>query len=109
MLKAGALNLRLKVVEDLETPDGAGGLTRSERVVGWVWAAKSHRVGVEFRAEGRVVEQDLALFTVRHWARLKPGQRLVESDGRVWHITGISDPDGRRELFRIEAREGEQP
>jgi SPP1 family predicted phage head-tail adaptor len=82
MSAPGRLNRRLVLEAPAETPDGAGGATRSYEIVATLWAAvepEAGRGGLVAEAQGATVTHRIVIrmregVTTRH--RLRDGARL---------------------------------
>jgi SPP1 family predicted phage head-tail adaptor len=104
MIDPGALRHRLVLEEPVETPDGAGGVTRSYATVTTLWAAVA-----PVRARGDVVAEALGA-TVTHRIIVRSGpdvttrHRLREGT-RIFRILALRDQDGSGRLLEIDAEE----
>ncbi len=102
MIDPGALNRRLTLEAPVETPDGAGGVTRSYAAVATLWAQiepVAARPAVVADARGANITHRIALrfnadITLRH--RFRDGTR-------VFQIVTLRDKNKR--LLDIEAEE----
>ncbi|BAT61226.1 phage head-tail joining protein [Variibacter gotjawalensis] len=105
MIDPGQLKTRLTVEKPIETPDGAGGVTRGYAVAATVWAAVnpvSLRFATVAEAPGTTVTH---MIVVR--APLDVGVRHRLSAGpRVFRVIAVceQDADGRFLLIRAEER-----
>jgi SPP1 family predicted phage head-tail adaptor len=104
MSDPGLLNRRLTLEAPVETPDGAGGVTRTYQAVVTLWAsvipvsarsqseaerlggAVTHRISLRFTAD----------ITTRH--RFRDGSR-------IFRILSLRDRDGRKRFLQIDADE----
>jgi SPP1 family predicted phage head-tail adaptor len=101
---AGALNQRLTLELPVETPDGAGGVTRSYAAGAKLWASVvpvSGRAGVVADGAGATVTHRIVIragpeVTTRH--RLRKG-------ARVWRIAALREEDSSGRFLVIEAQE----
>jgi SPP1 family predicted phage head-tail adaptor len=104
MSAPGELRDRLVLEQPVETPDGAGGVTRGYASVATLWAAVapvSARDDVVADALGatathRIVIRTRADVTTRH--RLRAG-------ARIFRIVTLRDQDGRGRFLAIGAEE----
>lgn len=104
MTDPGLLNRRLALEEPVETPDGAGGVTRTYAAIATLWAQVtpvSSRGGIEAEKLGGAVTHRIRIrrapdITTRHRFR----------DGAiVYRIVSLRDPDGRGRFLESEAEE----
>ncbi|MGH6770075.1 MAG: phage head closure protein [Xanthobacteraceae bacterium] len=104
MTAAGELRHRLVLEAPVETPDGAGGVTRSFAVLATLWAKVtpvSVRERMEAAARGATVTHRIVIrfrddVTTRH--RLRAG-------ARIFRIVALRDQDGRGLFTTIDAEE----
>ncbi len=104
MIDPGELNRRLVLEAPVETPDGAGGVTRSYAIVTTLWAsvrpaaARGDMVGAAAGATvtHRIVMRAGGDLTTRH--RLRDG-------ARIFRIVALRDRDGAGRLVEIAAQE----
>jgi SPP1 family predicted phage head-tail adaptor len=104
MTAPGALRERLVLEQPVETPDGAGGVTRSYASVTTLWAALipvSARDQVAADSLGasithRIVISSRADITTRH--RLREG-------ARIFRLVALRDQDGSGRFLEISAQE----
>ena len=86
----GELARRLALQEELRVADGCGGFTASWNEVALVWglivAVGGREIVPEAERRSRV--------TIRWRGGVSPSQRFV-SDGRIFEIEAVRDPDGR--------------
>jgi SPP1 family predicted phage head-tail adaptor len=100
----GALRFRVTLENPVETPDGAGGVTRSHAPAATVWAAFRPRSGSETVDAGR---RTLALtheVVLRSHPALGARTELVRGTRR-FRILGRDDPDGTGRWVRLEVEE----
>jgi SPP1 family predicted phage head-tail adaptor len=104
MTDPGALKHRLVLEQPVETPDGAGGVTRSYATVTTLWAAV-----VPVAARGGVVADDLgATVTHRIVARSGPDvttRHRLREGARIFRILALRDQDGSGRFLEISAEE----
>ncbi len=99
-----AMRTRLVLEAPAGTPDGAGGEIRTYLPRGLIWAAVT-RVGTdEIRDDDRAAQAIRWRIETRFRADLDAGMRL-RLGARLFDITGIADPDGRRRRLVIDAVE----
>lgn len=104
MSVAGGLRHRLAHQTYVDLPDGAGGISRSFITVDQLWGAIEPS-GSDFGlAEERPRAAAQLRITVRAPNTLAVGDRLVLG-ARIFHVEGLSDPDGRGSLTRCRCRE----
>lgn len=94
----GRRRRRLVLEAPSETPDGAGGATRSYSAVATVWASVE---AVETSAGGerwRADRPELAtrLRVVMRWRADLDGGKRLRDGARLFAIVSAADPDGRR-------------
>jgi head-tail adaptor len=83
-MNPGAFRHRLGIEAPIETPDGAGGVTRSFEQIATVWGLIEPLGGTETRAEDRLVQRLTHRITLRAYSgltaahRFRRGQRLFE-------------------------------
>ena len=104
MTDAGTLNRRLTLEEPVETPDGAGGVTRSYQTLATLWAELTPvaaRAVIDAAARGAAVSHRIVIrrnpdVTTRH--RLRDG-------ARIFRIVSLRDRDrGRFLVIHAEER-----
>ena len=104
MTAPGELRERLRLEQALETPDGAGGVTRSYASVTTLWAALIPLIaheqvvadGVGATITHRIVIRSRTDVTTRH--RLRKASR-------VFRIVTLRDQDGSGRFLEISAQE----
>jgi SPP1 family predicted phage head-tail adaptor len=91
----GRLRTRLTLEIPVETPDGAGGVTRSWTSAGALWGA----IRVWQSEPGRAPEQEGALIshaiTIRYRGDIDTQCRLRRGN-RLFRVRGLVDPDEKR-------------
>jgi SPP1 family predicted phage head-tail adaptor len=104
MIDPGELNRRLVLEAPVETPDGAGGVTRSYTDVTTLWAA-IRPAGAEgdivAAASGATVTHRIL---IRARSELTTRHRLREGS-RIFRIVALRDQDGTRRFTEIAAEE----
>ena len=103
-MNPGALNARLTLEAPVETPDGAGGVTRGYAAVATLWASvtpASAQEIVEAVKLGVTITHRIAL---RFSADVTPQHRLRDG-ARVFRIVTLRDRDGRKRFLDIAAQE----
>jgi SPP1 family predicted phage head-tail adaptor len=103
VIQPGDLNRRLALEAPMETPDGAGGVTRSYEAVATVWAQVTP---VAARAD---VAADSLVALVTHRIVIRAGQSLttqhrLREGARIFRIVAYRDSGGRR-FLDIDAQE----
>lgn len=104
MTAPGDLRHRLVLEAPVETPDGAGGVTRSYEMVAALWAAVtpvSARGDVVAFGSGATITHRIVL---RARADLTTRHRLRD-DARIFRIVALRDEDGRGRFTEIQAQE----
>jgi SPP1 family predicted phage head-tail adaptor len=104
MTGIGELNCRLVLEESTETPDGAGGVTRSYAPVMTLWAKVepvSARFHVEADAGGATITHRI---TIRRRAAVTTRHRFKDGT-RTYRIVSMHDADGTRRFLQIGAEE----
>jgi SPP1 family predicted phage head-tail adaptor len=104
MSDPGEFRHRVELQEPVETPDGAGGVSRSHATVATLWAAVtplSPRERVEAANLGanvthRIVIRSGRIVTTRH--RLREGTR-------IFRVVAWRDPDASGRFIEISAEE----
>jgi SPP1 family predicted phage head-tail adaptor len=104
MTDPGELRQRLVLEQPVETPDGAGGVTRSYATVATIWAAVT-----PVSARGDTVADERAAtvthrITIRARADVTTRHRLRDG-GRIFRIVALRDRDGRGRFTEIDAEE----
>ena len=104
MIDPGALRHRLVLEEPLESPDGAGGVTRSYATVTTLWAAVT-----PVSARGNVVADDVGAnvthrIIIRSGSDVSTRHRLREG-ARIFRILALQDQDGSGRFIEINAEE----
>jgi SPP1 family predicted phage head-tail adaptor len=104
MTGIGELNRRLVLEEPVETPDGAGGVTRSYTLVMAVWA-KVEPVTARFRVEADAPGANIThRITIRRRAAVTTRHRFKEGT-RTYRIVSMHETDGTRRFLQIDAEE----
>lgn len=104
MSDPGELNRRLTLEAPVETPDGAGGVTRSYASVATLWAAV---IPVSAREESTAAQRGVTVthrIAVRFSADITPRHRFRDGT-RLFRIVTLRDRDGRKRFLQIEAEE----
>lgn len=104
MSDPGLLNRRLVLEAPVETPDGAGGVTRSYESVATLWAAVTP---LSSREQTDAVQRGVAIthrIRLRFSADITSRHRFRDGD-RIFRIVSLRDRDGRRRFLQIEAEE----
>ena len=104
MIDPGALRHRLVLEQPLESPDGAGGVTRGYATVTTLWAAVMPVTargdvvadGVDATVTHRIIVRSGPDVTTRH--RLREG-------ARIFRILALRDSDGSGRFLEIHAEE----
>lgn len=91
----GARRLRVTIERPVETPDGAGGVTRAYSAAGAARAALSAVSATERWQAGRPEQAVTHRAELRWRAGLDAGCRL-RRDARVFDVRAAYDPDGSR-------------
>jgi SPP1 family predicted phage head-tail adaptor len=104
MIDPGALRHRLTLEAPVETPDGAGGVTRTYTTVATLWAAL-----VPVAAAGDVQADALAA-TVTHRILMRARSDLttrhrLRQGTRVFRIVALRDADGSGRFVEVQAQE----
>jgi len=104
MTDPGELKHRLVLEQPVETPDGAGGVTRGYATVTTLWAAL-----VPVAARGDVVADGRGA-TVTHRIVVRSGPELttrhrLREGARIFRIVALRDSDGSGRFVEIEAQE----
>jgi SPP1 family predicted phage head-tail adaptor len=104
MIDPGELNIRLVLEAPVETPDGAGGVTRSYSAVTTLWAALRPS-----GADGDIVAAATgATITHRILIRVHSGittRHRLREGSRIFRIVALRDHDGTRRFTEIAAEE----
>ena len=104
MIDPGALRHRLVLEQPLESPDGAGGVTRGYATVTTLWAAV-----MPVSARGDVVADGVGA-TVTHRIIVRSGpdvttRHRLREGARIFRILALRDQDGSGRFVEIEAEE----
>ena len=104
MIDPGALRHRLVLEQPLESPDGAGGVTRGYATVTTLWAAV-----MPVTARGDVVADGVGA-TVTHRIIVRSGpdvttRHRLREGARIFRILALRDQDGSGRFVEIEAQE----
>lgn len=104
MTDPGELRARLVLEQPVDTPDGAGGVTRSYATVATLWAAVT-----PMSARGDVVAAGLAAtvthrITIRARGDVTTRHRLRDGT-RIFRIASLRDQDDRGRFIEIHAEE----
>jgi SPP1 family predicted phage head-tail adaptor len=104
MIGPGALRDRLVLEQPVETPDGAGGVTRSYAGVATLWAAVT-----PVSARDVVVADDLTA-TVTHRIVIRARDDVttrhrLRDGARIFRIVTLRDQDGGGRFLEIGAQE----
>ena len=104
MIDPGALRHRLVLEQPLESPDGAGGVTRGYATVTTLWAAV-----MPVSARGDVVADGVGA-TVTHRIIVRSGpdvttRHRLREGARIFRILALRDQDGSGRFVEIEAQE----
>ena len=100
----GRLNRRLVLEAPVETPDGAGGVTRAYQPETSIWAEVTPLApfnDVEAASAGATIKYRIL---VRAGRDITTGHRL-RFGARVLRIVSVRDPDGRGRFIEIRAEE----
>ncbi len=104
MSGAGKLRQRLLLEAPADVPDGAGGHTRNWALVAAVWGeVRPVRATEQVQADARRAEATHRI-TIRHRDDVRADMRFTQG-ARVFRITGMTDPDGRRAWLVCQAAE----
>ncbi len=101
-MRAGRLDRTITIRSITETPDGFGGITRTETVLGTVPAEKTDLTGREYFAAAQVNAEITTRFTIRYGLTVTPLHRIT-CDGRDYDILHVAEI-GRREGLQIMAK-----
>lgn len=104
------LKHRLTLQQEVQTPDGQGGFTRSWQDVAQLWAeimpqAGSTGAGAEQLAFGQLQPRMTHRILLRYRVGVTPAMRLV-FDGRVFNIRSVANKGETNEVLEIMAEEG---
>ena len=104
MIDPGELRHRLVLEQPVETPDGAGGVSRSYATVTTLWAAV-----VPVTARGDVVAEDLSAtvtqrIVIRSGPEVTTRHRLREG-ARIFRVLALRDQYGSGRFIEINAEE----
>jgi SPP1 family predicted phage head-tail adaptor len=104
MTAPGELRDRLVLEQAVETPDGAGGVSRTYAAVATLWAAL-----VPVAARGEVDADSLAA-DVTHRVVLRfrsdvTTRHRLRAGARIFRIVALRDQDGRGRFLEIDAEE----
>jgi SPP1 family predicted phage head-tail adaptor len=104
MTDPGRLNRRLVLEEPVETPDGAGGVTRTYAAVTTLWAEI-----VPLSARGDVVAASLGA-ALTHRILVRAGREIttrhrLHQGARIFRIVTVREQDGSGRFLEIHAEE----
>lgn len=99
-MRAGLLRHRVDLVQDVDTPDGAGGSTSLPQTLATVWAQIQGLQGRELAEWQQVTASADYSITIRYRADVLPQMRVLDGD-RSFEIRSVIDPDGRRRELRL--------
>lgn len=107
-VRMGRMDQRVTLQRRVETPDGAGGVTR-----GWVdlaanpvvWAHVAPKGGRENLNEGRIDATGAVVFTIWNRGDLDATCRVIW-DGAAWNIRAVLRASGREARLAVEAERG---
>lgn len=104
MRGASALRRRVAIEQAMDTPDGAGGFSRSWAAQAHAWAAfQALRGGPHDRGDRPVLGN---VFAVRmRWRDDLDGARRLRDGARIFVILHCGDPDGRRAWIDLTVEE----
>ncbi len=104
MTDPGRLNRRLVLEAPVETPDGAGGVTRGYEPVVTIWAEVTPSA-----ARGDVVAAGMGA-TITHRIVIRAGREIttrhrLRENARIFRIVTVRDEDGSGRFLAIHAEE----
>ncbi len=104
MTGPGDLNRRLVLEEPVDTPDGAGGVTRSYQTVSTLWASV-----LPASAKGLVVAAGRGV-RVTHRITIRSGLEVTTRHrfrwgARIFQVVALRDQDGEGRFLEIAAEE----
>ena len=101
-MNIGAMDRRIKFLEDSDAQDAEGYVTTTSMLIAEVWAQVIPLRGAElFEAQQTVAQADTR-FRVRYRPDVGPTAK-IEYDGRLYNIESVIEL-GRREALEIMAR-----
>ena len=103
-MNIGIFRHRLFVEAPYETPDGAGGVTRSFETVGLVWGLIEPLGGTEALAEDRLAQRLTHRITIRAFAGLTAAHRMRKG-ARFYEIRAIREDVPARRLMSLHCEE----
>lgn len=104
MSDPGQLNRRLVLEAPVETPDGAGGVTRSYSAAATLWAQVTPVSAQEEIAAARLGARITHRIRLRFMSGIDIRHRLRDGS-RIYRIVSLHDTDGRNRFLQIEAEE----
>ncbi len=107
---ATLLRHRLTLQQEVKTPDGAGGYTRSWQDVGDLWAEITAVSGKSIygreRLYGGQLQSEIShKIVIRYRSTVSTSMRLV-FDGRIFNIRAISNVNENDEILELLVEEG---
>lgn len=106
-LAAGELGCRVRVEQEVRTPNGQGGYTTEWMPIATLWAKKVPMRGDEALRDNVVRSTSTARFIIRFRRDVTPLHRLVEiADGKQWNIRAVDDPYGKRDRLELTCESG---
>lgn len=100
----GRLRHRIRIEEQLRTPDGIGGAASVWTPVAEVWAEITPLAGREVSASGGIEGRVTHELRLRHRDGVTPAMRAVLG-ARVFEIRAVVDVGERRRFLRLLAEE----
>jgi SPP1 family predicted phage head-tail adaptor len=103
-LDPGQLDCRLILEAPVETPDGAGGVTRTYQFAASLWAAVTPLASAETVAAAADGATAVYRVVVRRRAGITTAHRLRWGD-RILRIAALRDADTRRRFLELRAEQ----
>lgn len=99
------LRHKMSLQDEIKTPDGAGGFTRSWKTVADIWAEITPLSGRETFFASRLQSAVSHKIAIRYRKGISAGQRLVY-DNRLFNIRSISNEQANNEVIELLVEEG---
>lgn len=104
-MRAGAMNRRVTLQRRSQSQDGSGGQSVAWVELATVWAWLDPQMGREQVVGSQVRSVSQVNILIRYFKGLTAKDRLVYQ-GRIYSITGVTDPDEKHRYHQITAVEG---
>ena len=100
----GAMRHRLVLETPVDTPDGAGGASRTWSAVATLWAGL-RPLGANERIDADAEEHAATHRVLVRWRDDVTADKRFALGARVFEIRGVTDPDERQRYLNIDVEE----